>query len=283
MEKGHKENVGIYREGDRRVMPKISIVIPTYGRSDKLKQLLKKIEEQTFHDFEVVVIIDGGDTNIEEYEKICPYSLKVKKIQNCGCNQARNVGIKQANASIIAFTDDDCLPDPTWLENGIQYFDDKRIIGIEGYIYSERKGNATHRTPQITERKHNITRGKTANMFYRKEILEEINGFDKEFSVRISRGIIGFRGDTDIAWRAEKKGAIPFAHDVRVYHPVDKTTLKKELKNSNSFAFTALLLKKHPDRLNDIVWLTLFPITPSTPLKIFWFFLGIIFRNVYSS
>ena len=68
---------------------------------------------------------------------------------------------------------------------------------------------------------------------------------------------------------------IPFAKDVRVFHPVDKTTLKKELKNSRAFIFTSLLLKKHPDRIRDIIRMSLFPITPSVPLKIFWLFIGL--------
>ena len=111
-------------------------------------------------------------------------------------------------------------------------------------------------------------------MFYKKEILEKVSGFDERFEVKISRGRLGYRGDTDIAWRVEKYGAIPFADDVRVFHPVDKTTLKKELKNSRAFIFTSLLLKKHPDRFKDIMKLTLTPFTPSVPLKIIWMFIG---------
>lgn len=198
---------------------------------------------------------------------------------NKGCNPARNFGIDVAKSPIIAFTDDDCIPDDNWLEEGVKYFKNPQIVGIEGLIYSEQKGDVTHRSPQTLERKNELVRGKTANMFYGKKILQEIDGFDERFEVLISRGRIGFRGDTDLAWRMEKYGKIPFGKDVKVYHPVDKTTLKKELKDSKCFIFTSLLLKKHPDRFKDIISLTLFPITPSTPLKIFWLFYGIINKS----
>ena len=257
------------------MMSKLSVVIPTHDRPDNLMRLLKKLEKQTFEDFEVVVIIDGGNTDIDDYKKKCPYPLKVKKIPNSGCNIARNKGIELVESPIIAFTDDDCIPDGNWLEEGIKYFKDSNVVGVEGLIYSERKGDATHRSPQILERK-DIVHGRTANMFYKKNILIKAGGFDGNFTVQISRGKIGYRGDTDLAWRMEKFGSIPFAKDVRVFHAVDKTTLKSELKNSRHFMFSSLLLKKHPDRIKDIIRLTFFPITPSVPLKIFWMFIGIV-------
>lgn len=257
-------------------MPKVSIIIPTYGRPKSLKRLLNKLEEQTFKDFEVVVVVDGDKeafgllSGIKDKKS---YPIKLKFIANSGCNIARNKGVEIVGGEIIVFTDDDCIPDDNWLENGIKYFEKPEVVGVEGLIYSERKGNATHRTPQILERAGPV-RGRTANMFYRKNILERVGGFDERFMIMISRGKIGYRGDTDLAWRVEKYGDIPFAKDARVFHPVDKTTLMKELKNSKSFMLTSLLLKKHPDRMKDIVRLTFVPVTLSVPLKVFWLIVG---------
>jgi len=253
-------------------MSTLSVVIPTYGRPDNLINLLIRLNNQTFKDFEVIVI-DSNEINYDYYKLKYFFVLKVEKLPKCGCNMARNKGIEIANSEIIAFTDDDCIPDDNWLENGIKYFKDSKVVGLEGLIYSERKGDPTHRTPQILERK-DIVHGRTANMLYRKNILEKVGGFDGDFTVKITRGRLGYRGDTDLAWRVEKYGNIPFGKDVRVFHPVDKTTLKKELKNSRAFIFTSLLLKKHPDKIGQIIKLTLIPFTASTPLKIIWLILG---------
>jgi len=262
-------------------MPKVSIIVPTYGRPAGLKILLNTLEEQTFKDFEVVVIVDGDKEAFELLSHLKDetlYPIKLKFIPNSGCNIARNKGIEIAEGEVLAFTDDDCIPDNDWLENGIKYFEKPEIVGVEGLIYSERKGGPTHRTPQILERTGPVL-GRTANMFYRKNILEGVGGFDERFMIMISRGKIGYRGDTDLAWRVEKYGDIPFAKDARVFHPVDKTTLIKELKNSKSFILTSELLKKHPDRREDIARLTFFPISVSVPLKMFWLVVGMIKGN----
>ena len=53
----------------------------------------------------------------------------------------------------------------------------------------------------------------TANLFLRRETFAAIDGFDGQFDQP------HFREDTDLGWRALEHGAIPFARDVRVYHP----------------------------------------------------------------
>jgi len=106
-------------------MPKVSVVIPTYRRPDSLKRLLDKLEHQTFKDFEVIVIVDGDRETFEALSDIKgkkPYPIKLEIIPNSGCNIARNRGIELAEGEIIAFTDDDCIPDDDWLENGVKYF-----------------------------------------------------------------------------------------------------------------------------------------------------------------
>ncbi|NAS88923.1 hypothetical protein C4E24_04195 [ANME-1 cluster archaeon AG-394-G21] len=196
-------------------------------------------------------------------------------MSNSGCNAARNKGISLAESTIIAFTDDDCIPDNDWLKNGITHFENSNIVGIEGVIYSNEKGNVVQRTPQILK-PSNFVHGRTANMFYRREILKKVGGFDERFVITTPRGKIGHRGDTDLAWRVQNYGKIPFASDVKVFHPLRKTTLKNVIKDTKSHMLTSLLLKKHPDRAKDVLYLTLFPITTTSPLKIFWFFRGLI-------
>ena len=256
----------------------VSVVIPTYNRPDMLINLLKSLEGQTFKNFEVIVIVDGDDKTaniVKNYKKNCPYPLEVEVISNSGCNAARNKGISLAKFNIIAFTDDDCIPDNDWLKNGIKYFENSNVVGIEGVIYSSEKSNVFHNAPQILK-PSSFVHGRTANMFYRKNILEKVGGFDERFMIVTPRGKIGHRGDTDLAWRVQNYGKIPFASDVRVFHPLRKTVLKKSIKDTKSHMLTSLLLKKHPDRTRDVLHLTLFPITTTFPLKVFWLLIGLI-------
>lgn len=111
--------------------PLVSIVIPTYKRTDYLKLTLQSILNQTFHDFEVVVVDDGtpNDDNL----LLCQIFEKVRyiKIENSGGPaRPRNVGIKEAKGKYIAFVDDDDLWLPTKLEKQVAVLDNYSEFGL---------------------------------------------------------------------------------------------------------------------------------------------------------
>ena len=99
----------------------VSVVIPTYARPKQLRACLGALTRQTLppSTFEVIVVDDGSpeplDTIVAEFAP----SLQVRlfRQENAGPSAARNVGARQASAPLLAFTDDDCLPGPEWLEN----------------------------------------------------------------------------------------------------------------------------------------------------------------------
>lgn len=90
---------------------KISIIIPTYNREKLIIQSLKNILNQTYHNFEAIVIDDGSTDNTEK----AIYKLKDKRIRyiklrkNKGSCIARNIGIKKATGKYITFQDSDDL------------------------------------------------------------------------------------------------------------------------------------------------------------------------------
>jgi glycosyltransferase involved in cell wall biosynthesis len=99
-------------------VPFFSIVVPTYNRDEKLACCLKSLARLDYpHDhFEVIVVNDGGqspDTIISSVGQ----DLKVKLLhqKHGGSAAARNAGAAQVQGDLLAFTDDDCEPDPHWL------------------------------------------------------------------------------------------------------------------------------------------------------------------------
>lgn len=97
--------------------PLVTVVIPTYKRTDYLSLTLVSIHQQTFQDFEIIVVDDGSPGN--ENFLLCEQFEKVKyiKIENSGGPaRPRNVGIKEARGSYIAFVDDDDI----WLPNKLK-------------------------------------------------------------------------------------------------------------------------------------------------------------------
>jgi len=90
--------------------PAISIIIPTYNGAQKVVNALQSLEEQTFKDFEVIVVIDGStdDTkNILETRNFNLPFLKVIYQENKGRSGARNRGAKEAQGELLLFLDDD--------------------------------------------------------------------------------------------------------------------------------------------------------------------------------
>jgi glycosyltransferase involved in cell wall biosynthesis len=92
-------------------MPKFSIIIPTYNRKDLLKErALKSLLNQTYKDFEVIVINDGGEDVSDVIEEYKEKGLDINYIsykENKGPSYARNRGIEIAQGEWIGFLDDD--------------------------------------------------------------------------------------------------------------------------------------------------------------------------------
>jgi len=97
-------------------MPKVSIIIPTYNRTDLLPRAIQSVINQTYKDWELLIIDDGSTDNtkeiVEEFVKKDPRIRYFYK-ENGGQGSARNLGIKNAKGEYIAFldSDDEWLPE----------------------------------------------------------------------------------------------------------------------------------------------------------------------------
>lgn len=101
-------------------MPSFSVIIPTYGRPDQLRNCLDSLVEvePPSNGFEVLVVDDGTPEPLEP--RLEPWKdrlrLTVLRQENSGPGPARNLGLSAAQGRFIAFTDDDCLIEPGWLQ-----------------------------------------------------------------------------------------------------------------------------------------------------------------------
>jgi len=97
--------------------PRFSIVIPTYNRADSITNTLTSCFEQTFTDFEIVVVDDGStDNTAEVLASIDDARLVVVSQDNAGPAAARNTGMDIAKGDYIAFLDSDDLWYPAFLD-----------------------------------------------------------------------------------------------------------------------------------------------------------------------
>ena len=104
-------------------MRTVSVIVPTYNRLKRLKQVLNALASQNYPRdcFEVVVISDGSTDGTHEYlgQHELPLNLTFAIQQNLGPAAARNNGIERATAEIVLFIDDDVVPSPTLIQEHV--------------------------------------------------------------------------------------------------------------------------------------------------------------------
>lgn len=90
-------------------MSKISVIIPTHNRPELLKKAIQSVVDQTYRDFELIVVDDGDSVQAEETVRAFndPRIRYIQHEKSIGGAAARNTGIKNSNSQFIALLDDD--------------------------------------------------------------------------------------------------------------------------------------------------------------------------------
>jgi glycosyltransferase involved in cell wall biosynthesis len=98
--------------------PTVSVIIPTYNRRDLVQRAIQSVLNQTYRDFEIVVVDDGSTDNTRE---VVEGRDRVRYLRqtNAGPASARNLGIRQAQGKLIAFLDSDDLWLPEFLSTQV--------------------------------------------------------------------------------------------------------------------------------------------------------------------
>lgn len=177
-------------------MPLVSVIIPTYNRTGLLRQTLQSIQQQTFRDFEVIVVDDG--TPGEENRRLCESLANVRyvKIDNTGGPiRPRNIGIGMATGNYVAFVDDDDLWLPQKLEKQVAVLEANPEFGlVHGYCkVIDHLGNETGEIVGRLNRpmqKHGYVFDRMVGRFtvmmstplLRKEVIEKAGLFNENMS-----------------------------------------------------------------------------------------------------
>jgi glycosyltransferase involved in cell wall biosynthesis len=115
-----------------RSCPTVTIVLPTYNRASFLPDAFASIEQQTYSDWELVVVDDGStDSTKEMVDRFAgSHSQPVRYIfqSNQGPAAARNRGVREAAGHYLAFFDSDDLWRPGYLERGVRALDENRDV-----------------------------------------------------------------------------------------------------------------------------------------------------------
>lgn len=121
-------------------MPKISVILPVYNVEQYIAKSIHSVLNQSYIDFELIVVIDGSKDNSEviarEFEKT-DLRVKVYTKPNGGLSDARNYGLNVATGEFIYFLDSDDWIEPNLLEDNIKILEDKNLDFIVFGFYQD--------------------------------------------------------------------------------------------------------------------------------------------------
>ncbi len=114
-----------FSHSDNDKTPLVSVIIPAFGRVDKLARALRSVANQTYKHWEIIVVDDGSPEPITKsiLGENCPNLTLLRNEQNLGAGAARNAAIRAANGKLVAFLDSD----DEWLSDKLQ-------IQVQGFI-----------------------------------------------------------------------------------------------------------------------------------------------------
>jgi glycosyltransferase involved in cell wall biosynthesis len=190
----------------------ISIVVPTRDRAALLARLLESLARLHYPHWEAIVVDDGSTDDtaavVDRYRsRGLPITYLYQPWSKMGA--ARNLGIRYARGEIVAFTDDDCMVDPGWLDGIVEAFEaNPRALGVQGETVTIPVA-MTPLTHQV-EKHEPGPPYHTCNVAYRREVLCELGGFDTKL-IRAE--------DVVLAMRVLERGPIDFAPQALVIHP----------------------------------------------------------------
>ena len=168
-------------------MPTISVIIPAYNAERTILETIASVQQQTFSDFEMIIINDGSsDRTVEILDNVKDERLKIFSYQNSGVSVARNRGISHATGEFIAFLDADDLWTSDKLEAQLTALQQHPEAGVayswtcfmreKGGSYIEKsrafEGNVYAKL-LVTNFLHS-----GSNPLIRREAIESVGGFD---------------------------------------------------------------------------------------------------------
>ena len=220
-------------------------------------------------------MVNGPSTdNTEEVLDNYKTKIKIGKCDLPNLSISRNIGICMAEGDIVAFIDDDAIPEPEWLEQLEEGYTSEEVGGVGGFVYDHTGYNFQYQycnvnrfgnpefNPSKSYSEYNfpfsfkIPHLLGCNSSFSKKVLQEIKGFDEEYEY--------FLDESDVCMRIVDKGytivSVPnaFVHHkyapshireenkiIKHHFPIIKNTIYYSIKNAKEYDSLEIILKNN--------------------------------------
>jgi glycosyltransferase involved in cell wall biosynthesis len=233
----------------------ISVVIPTRNRLATLRKTLACLERQTYpsDQYEVIVVDDGSRDDTTNYlSRLAELgTLHYIHQHHRGPAAARNAGVRAARGEVVAFTDDDCLPDSHWLAALAEsYTPDRspRPVAVGGRIENVPDGHCLFSFYSLQGKRHQANNAEkpvyldTANASFQRSTFLTLGGFSEAFSFASGE-------DLELGLRFTAAGYELHTNPQALVRHVGRTSLWGMVRQSfNRGRGDAVLMAEYPER-----------------------------------
>jgi GT2 family glycosyltransferase len=228
--------------------PKASVVVCTYNGSRTIGNCVRALSALDYPDVELIVVDDGSTDDAAAIA--AAHGARVIRTENRGLSAARNTGTAAAGGEIVAFCDDDCMPDAHWLRYLVAALLAGEDAGVGGpnvpppdVLVADAVGHAPGGPMHVLLSDVEAEHIPGCNMAFRKEALERVGGFDPRFRVA--------GDDVDLCWRIQDAGGtLGFSPAALVWHRARRSVSAYLSQQAGYGRAEALLERKWPERYN---------------------------------
>ena len=265
-------------------MPFFSIIIPVYNRPDEVDELLESLSNQTYLDFEVLLIEDGSSEKCDVVAQKYNSDINIRYYykDNSGRSKTRNFGMEKAKGKYFVFFDSDCVIPPFYFEKIKNTLNNNYSDSYGGPDKADKSFNDLQKAISFSMTSFLTTGGirgskgvkmekfvpRTFNMGFSKEVYEAVGGFKDMFGE-----------DIDLSLRIRNKGyTCQLISDAYVYHKrrVDLHSFYRQVHVFGMARISLYLL--HPSSLKVVHTLpTLFTIASVIMLVLSLFNIWLLF------
>lgn len=251
--------------------PFVSVIIPVFNDSERLKICLQALEKQTYlkNLYEIIVVDNCSEESVEhiiaEFKQV-----KLSSEASPGSYAARNKGIALAKGEVFAFIDSDCIPKPQWIENGVNALKSETADLVGGkvtFTFSPEKTSSemydSITNMQIKKSIESKKVSKTANLFVHNYVFDSIGLFPAYL-----------QSGGDVMWTKRATDAnfkLIYSPHAEVLHPARKLLLLLKKQYRVGRGQPSIWLEQG-QTLSQVLIKTFFDFRPPSPQN-FWRFI----------